>query len=103
MPKFPPGVLVKMLRSTNPDVARVAAHDLIVAGKDAVPPLVRALQDGDATLRLHAAQILGEIGAAAQEAVPALEAALPDPSLHSAVDTALRKIRGQEASGAATP
>ena len=95
MPKFPPSVLVKMVQSTNPAVARVAAHDLIVAGGEAVPTLVKALQEGNAAVRLLAAQVLGEIGPAAQEAVPALEAALPDPSLHPAVDAALRKIRGE--------
>jgi HEAT repeat protein len=95
MPKFPPGTLVRMLQSTNPDVAHGAAHDLIAAGQAAVPALVKALEEGSPTLRLHAAQILGEIGPPAQEAVAALEAARPDPVLRAAVENALGKIRRQ--------
>ena len=102
MPKFPPGVLVKMLQSTNPDVARGAAHDLIMSGATAVPVLLKLLQEGSASVRGYAIQILGEIGPAAKDAVPALEAALQDASLRPAAETALQKIRGQAAASSGT-
>ena len=95
MPKFPPGTLVRMLQSTNPDVAHGAAHDLIATGRAAVAALVKALQEGSPTLRLHAAQILAEIGPPAQDAVAALEGVRPDPVLRAAVENALGKIRGR--------
>jgi HEAT repeat protein len=102
LPKFPPSVLVKMLQSTNADVAHGAAHDLIMCGAAAVPALMKALQEGNPSVRVYAAQILGEIGPAAKDAVPALEATLPDPSLRAQAETALQKIRGQASASSAT-
>jgi HEAT repeat protein len=43
--------------------------------KDAVPELIRALEDENALVRAGAARGLGRIGAAAQQALPALQAA----------------------------
>jgi HEAT repeat protein len=50
------------------------------AGKDAVPSLIDILTQGDRSRRPQAAaETLGRIGAEAEAAVPALEAALKDP------------------------
>jgi HEAT repeat protein len=47
--------------------------------KDAVPQLVRLLDDPDPAVRKAAARTLGRIGPAAQEAVPALMKSLLEP------------------------
>jgi HEAT repeat protein len=46
----------------------------------AVPALIIALDDEDVGVRLNAARALGQIGAEAEEAVPALMRALKDPA-----------------------
>ncbi|MDB6063830.1 MAG: repeat-containing protein [Pedosphaera sp.] len=67
-------------------------------GKDAVPELIRMYeQDRFAESRDQVASILGGIGPAAEQAVPALARSLGDTKLHTRVSTllALRRIHAQ--------
>lgn len=54
-------------------VGLVAYRALIRIGPSAVPCLIVALEDERASVRLHAAEVLGEFGRAAMEAIPALQ------------------------------
>jgi len=55
-----------------------AAENLVAIGRQAVPPLIRALQGQDLDNRETAARILADIGPQARAAVPALIEALTD-------------------------
>jgi HEAT repeat protein len=57
-----------------------AARALAGAGRDAVEPLAGALRSPDVEVRMLAATALGQIGAPASGAVPALNEAADDPS-----------------------
>jgi HEAT repeat protein len=59
--------------------------------------LVKALKDPWGAVRLEAALTLGREGAAAKEAVPALQEALKDPlgAVHEAAREAIRKVTGE--------
>ena len=79
-----------------------AGHALGAMGTTALPVLVDLLQDASEWARVNAAFALGEMDAAARDAVPALAAALGDPS-HFVVRTAadaLGAIGGAEAAAA---
>lgn len=62
-----------------------------------VPSYVENLRHPDLTVRWYAAEWLGEAGAVAREAIPALERALADPEwlVREEASTALSKIRSQ--------
>jgi HEAT repeats/PBS lyase HEAT-like repeat len=71
---FPPPVKASVLRAG-------AAWDLVELGpaaKEAVPTLIKALNDDDLYVRLDAAAAFGRIGRDAAPAVPALAKALSD-------------------------
>ncbi|MEA3338465.1 MAG: HEAT repeat domain-containing protein [Chloroflexota bacterium] len=70
--------LVRCLDDPSPLVSRIAADGLGRIGAPAVPALIGALQEGEVTVRAGAARALSVIQPA--EAIPALCAALDDPS-----------------------
>ncbi|MDN7011723.1 HEAT repeat domain-containing protein [Methanoculleus sp. FWC-SCC3] len=88
-----PEALVRTLRDGETADRMVAASDLAALGRDALPPLLSALDDPDPRLRMWAAYTLGMIGDA--EAVPALMEALEDadPGVVKWAAAALRGIR----------
>ncbi|MHC5012427.1 MAG: HEAT repeat domain-containing protein, partial [Planctomycetota bacterium] len=63
-------------------------------GREAVPFLVPCLKHEDAGARAIAAEVLGELGAQAEEALPALKAACADPdeTVKRAAERALQSI-----------
>ena len=79
-----------------------AAHALGAMGPTALPVLVDLLQDASEWARVNAAFALGEMDAAAGDAVPALAAALGDPS-HFVVRTAADALGAIGATEAAAP
>jgi HEAT repeat protein len=64
--------------------------------KVAVPFLISTLKEGTVNHRSMAARVLGNIGAEAKEAIPALEAVRNDPNaaVRTNVEAALKKIKG---------
>lgn len=70
--------LVRRLADSSPFVCRVAADSLARIGAPAVPALIAALQEGQTLTRIGAARALSLIQP--QDAIPALCAALDDPS-----------------------
>jgi HEAT repeat protein len=68
--------LVGALEDADADVRTAAAAALVPLGKAAVPALVKALQGDKQALRPVAMKTLGEIGAAAERAIPDLKALL---------------------------
>ena len=79
-----------------------AGHALAAIGAAALPVLVDLLQDASEWARLNAAFALGEMDAAARDAVPALAAALGDPS-HFVVRAAADALGAIGAAEAAAP
>ncbi len=73
-----------------------AMDDLVQFGPKAVPALVAGLSNPNALVRQRVATTLGYLGAAARDAVPALERAAKDadPSVAAAAKQALQDIRG---------
>ena len=72
--------LVRCLADPSPLVSRIAADGLARIGTFAVPALITALQAQKTPVRAGAARALSIIQPQAKEAVPALCAALDDPS-----------------------
>jgi HEAT repeat protein len=70
--------LVRHLSDPNSLVSRIAADSLARIGSPAVPALIAILQEGNAPARVGAARALSIV--LPEEAVPALCAALDDPS-----------------------
>ncbi len=70
--------LVRCLADSNPLVSRIAADSLARIGSPAVPDLITALEAEQTPVRAGAARALGIIQP--EQAVPALCAALDDPS-----------------------
>ena len=64
--------------------------------KDAVPVLAAGLKNPRDFVRIEAAMALGDMGKAATDALPSLEAARRDPSaaVRSAAQAAIEKISG---------
>ena len=79
-----------------------AGHALGAMGTTALPVLVDLLQDASEWARVNAAFALGEMDVAAGDAVPALAAALGDPS-HFVVRTAADALGAIGAAEAAAP
>ncbi len=76
-PKYDPVELLIMarvadLRSTEPDIWRQAMTALEGVGPRAVPKIVPLLAEENATIRSRAAELLGRMGPAAKDALPAL-------------------------------
>jgi HEAT repeat protein len=88
--------LAQDLESNDPYVYAAAAEELRKIGPAAVRPLVRELVEAkDDNVRRRAADILGDMGAAAKDAVSALASAVVedrDPHVRSAAAEALGKI-----------
>ena len=70
--------LVRCLSDSSPLVSRIAADSLARIGPPAVPALIATLQEGEVTARAGAARALSVIQP--EDAIPALCAALDDPS-----------------------
>jgi HEAT repeat protein len=70
--------LVHSLADLSPLVSRIAADSLGRIGAPAIPALIEALQQGETPTRAGAARALSVIQP--HEAIPALCAALDDPS-----------------------
>ncbi|MBI3891476.1 MAG: HEAT repeat domain-containing protein [Candidatus Wallbacteria bacterium] len=68
--------LAKVLASGNEDQKFWVVKALVALGKDSVPVLIKALNKGSKSMRIHAASALGEIGDAV--AIPYLVAGLGD-------------------------
>jgi hypothetical protein len=62
----------------DPDVQHRAMFQFLFLGKKAIPSLLKALEDSDATTRACAATAVGYLGEEAKVAVPALERRLND-------------------------
>ncbi len=78
--------LQNALKDSDEDVRRVAANSLkviqatqLTASAEQVQRMIRDLQSADESVRLKAAKDLGKLGAAAAEAIPALQKILQDP------------------------
>jgi HEAT repeat protein len=82
------------LRDSDTRVQNAAAQILVREEKRSVPLLIPLVEKGQGKQRLWAATILGEIGAAAADAVPALQKMSKDTSLQTrqAAMAALQKI-----------
>ena len=87
--------LIKKLKVKNPCARRISASELgLIGSKDAVPSLIKALQqDQDPEVRVSAAEALGQIGL--EDAVPALIKALQDED----IDVRLNAARALERMG----
>ena len=83
------------LADTDRRVQAMAAQILAREEARCVPVLIPLVEKGNGKQRLWAASILGEIGAAASDAVPALEKMAKDgnPQVRQAAMAALHKIR----------
>jgi len=84
--------LISKLQHKNPKVRQTAVVALTKIGKDAVPVLIQALQDGSRGIRASAAGVLGQIGAGAVDASPALIKTLQNPEVRWHAEGALAKI-----------
>ncbi|MGH9361012.1 MAG: HEAT repeat domain-containing protein, partial [Thermoanaerobaculia bacterium] len=71
---------------------------LSLLGGPAAAAVARALEDSEAWIRVQAAHLLGEMGAAAVHTAPLLERALrdPEPAVREAAGRALTRVRGRE-------
>jgi len=72
--------LIDALKDSDGEVRQAAAGALLQIGAEAVGPLVEVVKDDkkDKALRANAAYLLGHLGPAAREALPALAGALKD-------------------------
>lgn len=86
------GIAVDLKRAG--DYGQAAADALVAIGPSTVPALVRSLGSDDRIEREAAANTLGRLGAAARDAVPALQDTLRDPHgwVRDAAARALRSI-----------
>lgn len=91
--------LTEALGAPDPGLRERAAHALAMIcdpdAEEAVPALVKALEDKNPKVRMTAASALGGIGSAAREAIPALERALQDKdeNVRACAAVALKEIR----------
>jgi HEAT repeat protein len=94
-------VRIKELRASDQGTRKAAAHGLIMAGpgdKEAVPDLIDALSDSDASICAFAAGALGCIGPDAALALPKLKEKMNDNTddyLRANVASALLRIDSQ--------
>lgn len=85
--------LVQTLRDRDVAVRLAAGQALVQLGKPAVPFLLAALKEDDADWQTAIIVILGRIGAAAREAVPALEGLRDDETIGPPAADALARIQ----------
>jgi HEAT repeat protein len=87
----------ELLADPDERVQKVAAEQLLAAGPETLPTLVRALDNPKRDARVWAALVLGELGPAARPAVGAIRGALGEvaPKHRPILQTALRKIMPQ--------
>jgi HEAT repeat protein len=84
------------LKDSDRRIQFATAQAMVSEGKFAVPALIGVVQDGKGRSRMFAAMTLGEIGAEASAAIPALEKMSRDGATAEArffAKTALEKIR----------
>lgn len=89
--------LIKATHDDNSDVQAAALEALVKASpEDAIKPLVLKLNASEWQVRQKAAQMLGGMGSAAREAIPALQKAAQDSDsdVRAAAQEALDKIQG---------
>jgi hypothetical protein len=79
LPKGLVPALIDALKDEEKSVRQYAARTLVRVGKDAVGPLTDLLKGKDKAQRANAAYVLGQLGAAAEDALPLLIKALKDP------------------------
>ncbi len=86
--------LVEALRYDEESVATAVGQALIAIGPSAISPLKAELNDANLFVRRRAAQILGQFGAAARSAAPALVLMLYDSEyqVHAAAEMTLIQI-----------
>jgi HEAT repeat protein len=86
-----------LLADSDERVQKVAAEQLLAAGPETLPTLVRALDNPKRDARVWAALVLGELGPAARPAVGAIRAALGEvaPKHRPVLQTAISKIMPQ--------
>ncbi len=94
---FPALGQAKALEDPDPEARRLVIEALAWMGPQAVNPLIAALKDKSAEVRRAAARALGNLGADAHSALPALEAAVSDPdeTVRDAGFKARRRISGE--------
>jgi HEAT repeat protein len=88
-------ILLDLLKAKDRTVRKYAALAVgrCVKPEEAVPALTAALTDSDVDVRRQAAMGLGEIGPAAQSALPALEEFSKEPDRCASAATAIKNIR----------
>lgn len=86
--------LIESLGDANEDVRQAAAEGVSKYGELAVKPLIVVLESGKATERRSAAHALGQIGADAKEAVPALKKLLLSHEHKEGVDQIAEALAG---------
>jgi HEAT repeat protein len=84
--------LVGLFSSDTRAVRDAAAGAIVALGKDAVPPVLRALRESPRTGRIYAASVLGFLGG--REALAALNKNEndPDPEIRTAVHEAQKRL-----------
>jgi HEAT repeat protein len=87
--------LVKALQDDDATVYSKAIFALARAGKPAVPALIEALKSENSQVREGAAEVLGEIGKDAKTAVPQLKDLLKDNAPHVRVQAAMALYRAE--------
>ena len=86
--------MAELLADSDERVQKVAAEQMLAAGTETLPTLVRMLDTSKRDARVWAALVLGELGPAARPAVGAIRGALGEvaPKHRPILQTALRKI-----------
>jgi HEAT repeat protein len=86
--------MVELLADGDERVQKAAAEQMLAAGPETLPMLVRTLDNPKRDARVWAALVLGELGPAARPAVGAIRGALGEvaPRHRPILQTALRKI-----------
>lgn len=92
--------LVRMMNAEGDQVVErhCLAEMLATYGADAAPAtpgLIRELRSPSEQVRIDAAIALGQIGPAAEDALPALRGAENDPVVHAAATTAIARIEAK--------
>ncbi len=89
------GHIAAGLRDKDRRVQFIAARLLVQEGKLSLPALIKVVEKGQGSARLYAAAVLGEIGADAADAVPALQKMSRDatPEGRQAAKIALSRIQ----------
>jgi len=94
-------VLIETIRETrNRDKKMLLScnYALLAMGKEIVPYMITVLKDDNWEMRRGAAWILGKVGPAAKDAIPALTEALNDTNavVRKKAAESLKKIKGEK-------